>query len=169
VATFVSERSVPRVVNTQTYLALNHWAIERATREARAPEGFSITGESVVHESAVVETGAHLLGPVLVGPRAAVRAGATLVGPVSVGPGTTVARGAVVSRSVVWGGCTVGEGAFVDRSMLADGTRVPAHQTLFSSVRVKRAGSGERIPLAAAREAAGPMRAGFPISARHSA
>ena len=142
VSTHMARAVAPRVVNADTYLALNQWAIERASHQVGSSDGFQVHGESLVHASAVVYPGARLLGPVLVGPRASVKAGATLVGPVSLGPGTSVERGAVISRSVVWSGCVVGEGAFVDRCMLADGTKIEAHTSVFSAVKAARREEG---------------------------
>ena len=126
----------PRVVNVDSYLALNQWAIERASRDAGGSDGFQACGEALVHHSASVDPSARLLGPVLVGPRASVRAGATLVGPVSIGQESTVGDGAVVSRSVVWSGCVVGERALVDRCMLGDRARVESRKVVFSAVRL---------------------------------
>ena len=143
VSTHMARAVAPRVVNTDTYLALNQWAVERAPRHLDPADGFRVSGETVAHESATVDPGARLLGPVLLGPRVSVQAGATLVGPVTLGPGTTVGRGAVVSRSVVWSGCVVGEGAFVDRCMMADGSTIEPRKSAFAVVKVadgRRAG-----------------------------
>ena len=136
VSTHIARLVAPRVVNTETYLALNQWALEHAACHLDPADGFRTSGEAVLHETASVEPGARLLGPVLLGPRVSVRSGATVVGPASLGPGTTVGRGAVVSRSVAWSGCVVGEGAFVDRCMMADGASVEARKSVFSEVRV---------------------------------
>jgi mannose-1-phosphate guanylyltransferase len=136
VSTHMARALAPRVVNADTYLALNQWALEHAACHLDAADGFRASGEAVVHQSATVEPRARLLGPVLLGPRVSVHSGATIVGPVSLGPGTTVGRGAVVSRSVAWSGCVVGEGAFVDRCMLADGASVDPGTSIFSEVRV---------------------------------
>jgi mannose-1-phosphate guanylyltransferase len=147
VSTHMGRAVSPRVVNTETYLALNQWAIERAPRHLDPADGFRLSGEAVVHESAVVDSGARLLGAVLLGPRVTVHAGATLVGPVSLGPGTTVGRAAVVSRSVAWSGCVVGEGAFVDRCMMADNSAVEPGKSAFSVVKLAadRRGNGARV------------------------
>jgi NDP-sugar pyrophosphorylase family protein len=133
VATHVARAVAPRVVTTESYLALDHWAVERAARSPHA--GFRAHGESAVHDSAWVDAGARLLGPVLLGPGVAVHAGATLVGPLSVGARSTIGSGAVVSRSVVWSGCAIGNGALVDRCMLADGVTVEPRRPLFGEVR----------------------------------
>ena len=136
ISTHMASAVAPRAVNTDSYLALNQWAIERASRDVGGTEGFQTSGEALVHHTASVNPSARLLGPVLVGPRASVGAGATLVGPVSIGQETTVGEGAVVSRSVIWSGCVVGERALVDRCMLGDGARVEPRKLVFSAVRL---------------------------------
>ena len=92
VSTHMARAVAPRVVNTDTYLALNQWVVERVSRDLDPADGFRASGDTVVHESAAVDRSARLLGPVLLGPRVSVQAGATIVGPVSIGPGTTVGR-----------------------------------------------------------------------------
>jgi NDP-sugar pyrophosphorylase family protein len=136
VSTHMARDVAPRVVNTDTYLALNQWAVERAPRHIDPAGGFHVSGEAVVHQSAAVDPEARILGPVLIGPRVTVEAGATLVGPLSLGEESTVARGAVVSRSVLWSGCVVGERAFVDRCMMADGVAVEPGKSVFAVVKV---------------------------------
>ncbi len=136
VSTHMARAVAPRVVNIDTYLALNQWAVESGSAHLSSVDGFRILGEAVVHVSAVVDPGARLLGPVLLGPRVSVHEGATIVGPASLGPGTAVGRGAVVSRSVAWNGCFVGDGAFVDRCMLADGASIEPRKEVFSVVKV---------------------------------
>jgi NDP-sugar pyrophosphorylase family protein len=135
VSTHMAEGVVPRVVNADTYLALNQWVVERTSRRREAPDGFRSFGETVLHDSASVDPTARLLGPVLLGPGVSVEAGATLVGPVSIGRGTTVGRDAVVSRSVVWSDCVVGDRSFVDRSMLADRAIVEPGMAVISAMK----------------------------------
>ena len=135
VATQIAGSVVPRVVNTDTYLALDQWAVARAVQDPDLRQGFRVRGEAVVHDSASVDPSARLLGPMLLGPGVCVEAGATLVGPLSVGPRTSVGKGAVVSRSVVWSGCVVGKEALVDRCMLADGARIEPGEPLFAEVK----------------------------------
>lgn len=136
VATHMAHSVAPRVVSTDTYLALNQWAVERASLLLDPSDGFRASGEAVVHGSASVDPTARLLGPVLLGPHVTVQAGATLVGSVTIGRGTTIGRRAVVSRSVVWSDCHLGDGSFVDRSMLADGVAIEARTQAFSVVRL---------------------------------
>lgn len=135
VVTHVARRVAPRVVNTDTYLALDQWAVERMAQSSDLSRGYRLRGEAVVHESAWVDPSARLLGPMLLGPGVKVQCGATLVGPLSLGPMTSVGKGAVVSRSVVWSGCVVGAEALVDRSMLADGARIEPRREVFAAVR----------------------------------
>jgi len=143
VDTHVARGVAPRVVNADTYLALDQWAVERAVQDLNALRGFRVCGEAIVHDSAWVDSSARLLGPMLLGPGVSVKAGATLVGPLSLGPGTSVGKRAVVSRSVAWSGCVVGDEALVDRCMLADGARIDPRQPVFATVKTdERRGRG---------------------------
>jgi mannose-1-phosphate guanylyltransferase len=147
VATHVTRRLAPRVVNVDSYLALDHWAVERAATAGLLGGDYKPSGEALVHESAKVDPSARLLGPMVLGPGVEVAAEATLVGPLSIGRGTRVGRGAVVSRSVLWGDCEVGTQALIDRCMLADRTQVTARRPLFATVVADaRQGADRRMP-----------------------
>lgn len=138
VSMHLAPAAAPRAVDTEGYLALNHWAVERGQDHLNDFHGFRRHGRAVVHATASVDSRAMLLGPVLVGPGVSVEPGATLVGPVTLGQGTVIGEGAVVSRSVVWDGCEVATEAFVDRSMLGTGARVSPGAQVISTVQVKR-------------------------------
>jgi NDP-sugar pyrophosphorylase family protein len=125
----------PRVINARTYLAVNHWMVERLARRAEAPRHHEVRGEALVHTSARVDDGARLVGPVLVGPDVTIRAGATVVGPATIGASSTIDEGALVSRSVAWSRCGVGAGAVVDRCLLADEAVVERNAAVFSTLR----------------------------------
>ena len=140
VTTYAAREVSPRVFDTESYLALNQWAVERSTRYDEPRPGYQISGEAVIHETAVVASGARILGPVMLGPGVSVASGATVVGPASIDSGTTIGYGAVVSRSAIWRGCKVGDEAFVDRCMLADGATVGARRSLYSVLRSRRVG-----------------------------
>jgi len=144
VVTHFAREMAPRVVNVDSFLALNQWAIERAVSHRSPADGFEPAGSALVHVSAHVDQGARLLGPAIVGPGASIGAGATLVGPVSIGEATSVGEGAVVSRSVVCRGAAIGAGAFVDRSMLGDDTRVGSRNVVVSTVRANPRRGGTR-------------------------
>ena len=145
VATHVTRRLAPRVVNVDSYLALDQWAVARAAEAHLVGDDYNLCGEALVHQSARVDPSARLLGPMLLGPGVEVSGGATLVGPLSVGRGTRIGSGAVVSRSVLWSGCEIGDQALVDRCMLADRAQVAARRPLFATVRAdERQGAGGR-------------------------
>jgi mannose-1-phosphate guanylyltransferase len=159
VATHVTRRLAPRVVNVDTYLALDQWAVERASEARLVGDDYKLRGEALVHESARVDASARLLGPMLLGPGVEVGAGATLVGPTSIGKGTRIGRGAVVSRSVLWSGCEIGDQALVDRCMLADRAQVAARRPLFATVRGdERQAAGRRARLGLAEPLVGVLR-----------
>jgi NDP-sugar pyrophosphorylase family protein len=167
VSTHVARGVPPRVVNADTYLALNQWVVERASRHREAPEGYRSLGETVLHETSSVDPSARLLGPVLLGPDVTVKAGATLVGPVSIGRGTTVGRRAVVSRSVAWNDCVFGDDSFVDRSMLADRAVVEPGASVISAMKT----DGRRREARASRRPAppwAPLLAGLKPASRES-
>jgi len=125
-----TEGCCPRVLNAQTYLAVNQWVLEGL---AHGGNGNGIDGLS--DPSAWVEPGARLLGPVQLGPRVHVQAGATIVGPTSIGADSTVGRNALVGRSVLWSRCQVGEGSLLQGCVLGNDATVPAISQLFHAVR----------------------------------
>ena len=123
-----SEGFCPHVLNAQTYLAVNHWMLQRL---AHADESM---GGILLHPSASVDASARLVGPVMLGPGVRVEAGATLVGPTSIGEGSVVERGALVARSVVWSRCVVGEGSLVHGCVVGNDVVVPPATRLFNVV-----------------------------------
>jgi mannose-1-phosphate guanylyltransferase len=127
VVAYESDGVCPRVLNAQTYLAVNQWVLERRVRE----DG---EGEVLAHPTAWVEPGARLVGPVQLGPRVHVHSGATIVGPTSIGPESTVGRNALVARSVVWNRCEVGEGAVVHGCVVGNDAVVAPATRLFNVV-----------------------------------
>jgi len=142
VAVFELEESSPRVLNAETYLAVNQWMIARMASGLREKVG---TSDALAHPSAWVDGSATLLGPVLLGPGVRVQEGALIVGPASIGAGTTVGAGAVVARSVLWEHCVVGERAIVDQSVMADYSEVGAGVALSSAMRGTPARAGSRV------------------------
>jgi carbonic anhydrase/acetyltransferase-like protein (isoleucine patch superfamily) len=129
-------------LNAETYLAVNHWMVQRLATGASH-------GDPLVHPTAVVAPGARIVGPVQLGAGAVVEAGATIVGPASIGPDSTVARDALVARSVLWRGCVVGAAAVVHGCIVGSGAVIPAATRLFNAVR----------PSASSFPAAEPARA----------
>lgn len=136
VLSYAGRGACPRIINPETYLAVNHWMIEEiASRSAGAAEGRGRHG--VIHPDAKVDSRATIVGPVLVGPGAIIERDTSLVGPSIIGAQSRVARGALVSRSVVWSRCDVGEDAVVDRCLLGDDTQVVAGSNLVSMLKVE--------------------------------
>ena len=131
VVSSVAESSGPRIFNAETYLAANHWMIERLQAEG--------SYEEPVRTDRIAAS-ATMIGPVLLGPHVEIQENATIVGPAAIGGHSVIGAGAVVSRAVLWSHAVVGRGATVDRCLLADGARVPAGQELFHTVRTRPRG-----------------------------
>jgi mannose-1-phosphate guanylyltransferase len=125
----------PRVLNTETYLAVNQWMVSRLASERRARPGYAALGEAMAHESARLGANVRLVGPVVIGKDVTIGDGVTVVGPTTIGTGSVIEDNAVVSRSVVWDGCAIGPEAVLDRCLLADHAAVRAGASLFSSLR----------------------------------
>jgi NDP-sugar pyrophosphorylase family protein len=125
------------VLDSLSYIAVNHWMVERLADLPKEPEGFITFGDTLAHASARIALDARFVGPALIGPDVRIEEGATIVGPVSIGAGCHIGRGALVSRSVLWTRCEVGDRATVDRSILADGVAVPPGTQMFSEVSVQ--------------------------------
>jgi mannose-1-phosphate guanylyltransferase len=141
VMAFHSPQFCPRVLNAETYLAVNHWTIERISTHPNIFERwgpFAVTGEVAAHATVTVHSTARMVGPVILGEGVSIGANAVIVGPTSIGPRTQVGAGALVCRSVLWSAGDVGEGAFVDASVIGDGFLIPAHSAIHGEVKMNR-------------------------------
>jgi NDP-sugar pyrophosphorylase family protein len=132
----VEGQSLPRVRCAASYLTVNKWATESIARDKDLPGVYRLVDEARVHQSAVLDPAARLIGPVLLDADCVVEAGAVIVGPTTIGKGCVVGTGAVVSRSAVWTRCRVGTGAVVDDCVLADGAVVRDGAVLRNTVEV---------------------------------
>jgi NDP-sugar pyrophosphorylase family protein len=112
---------VPRVLNAQTYLAVNAMAIESIVSGDAVPSGYNRRGEALIHADARIAADAILAGPLLIGQGAAVHSGAVVIGPTSIGCDVVINDGALVSRSAVWRRSVVQAGATADLCILGDG------------------------------------------------
>jgi NDP-sugar pyrophosphorylase family protein len=138
----------PRVLNAETYLALNHWMVEQVADNPSPLEHWGAyveSGQLLAHPTAWVAPGARIIGPVLLGPSVKVATGATIVGPASLGADCHVAEGALVSRSVAWRRCQIGVGAVVDGCVLTDEAVVAPNAHLFHAMKIR--GTDSRQPL----------------------
>jgi len=138
---FTVDQVSPRVLNVDSYVALNRWVIERMVA-ASGLEGPRTGGQSsrelIAHPTARIEDGAMIIGPVVLGPGVKVHASATILGPTSVGAGSEIRSEALVARSVVWENCIVGERALVDQCLLADDVSVEPGAVLTGMIRWKK-------------------------------
>ena len=131
----------PRVLNAETYLAVNHWMIERmpSAPESVAPWRPVDSGSLIAaHPSATIHPTARIVGPAVLGAGVSVGPNAVIVGPTSIGANTRIAANALVCRSVLWSGCQVGEHSFVDASVVGDDIIVPPHTSIEGEVRMSR-------------------------------
>ena len=58
VVTHLAHGASPRMVSAASYLALNHWMVERVCGEPDPPAEYRLVGEALVHESASIAPGA---------------------------------------------------------------------------------------------------------------
>jgi NDP-sugar pyrophosphorylase family protein len=138
----------PRVMNAATYLATNHWMVQRLG--CQTPSAGK-AGHVMGAPSAWVDPDAIIAGPVMLGAGVRVLAGATIVGPASIGAGTVVQSGAVVARSVVWDDCVIGEGAMVDNAILGDGAVVAERTTVMNTIHLAQGDQGSFARMLAGR------------------
>ena len=125
-----------RVMDTQTYLAVDGWMIERLAAGPVPPPQYERIGLALVHRLACVAADAVLVGAVMVGPSARIESGAMVVGPCSIGRDATLEHGVIVSRSAVWRRSLIGERAVVDRTIVCDDAVVEADSENYRSVLV---------------------------------
>lgn len=137
VAVHTAAGACPRIFNTETYLAVNHWMVQQVTSSLTNQDtlGYRLFGETLAHTSVWVAPGARLLGPIMLGPGVVIAEGATIVGPTTIGPGCRIGAGALLSRSVLWSNSSLGDEVVLDRCLVADEVSVPPHTTLFSTLR----------------------------------
>lgn len=136
VTTFVATDAAPRVLDAETYLAVNDFAMQAVTVKGRSSttDRFIRWGDALIHHEATIASDVVLAGPVLVGPGANLRSGAVVIGPSSIGCDVTIDEGALVSRSAVWRRAHVQPRAVVDRSIVADDAVVTRDGQEYGSV-----------------------------------
>jgi NDP-sugar pyrophosphorylase family protein len=130
VRAYAASVPTPRVADLHSYLAVNHWMVQRDTL-ARRPGS-----ELVADASAVIHPGALIVGPVIVGARSRIDAGAVIVGPAVIGAGCVVESGALVSRSVLAGDGIVRAHAVVHSSIFGEGALLEEGAQLYGGVRL---------------------------------
>jgi NDP-sugar pyrophosphorylase family protein len=98
------------------------------------PEGYVLSGSTLIHREAIVARDVTFVGPVLVGPGAQVGSGAVIVGPTSIGRDAVIGRGVLVSRSSIWRRSVLNDQVVADRCILADGSVVAQATRVFGEV-----------------------------------
>ena len=124
----------PRITCRSSYLTVNGGAVEKLARTKHEFEGHVKRGDAWIHQSAVVDDSAKLVGPIWIGPGAKIGANAMIVGPVSIGAGCEIGANAVVTRSAIWDRGLVGDSAIVDECVVASGAQVPDQEVQRKSV-----------------------------------
>ncbi|MEO6236113.1 MAG: NDP-sugar synthase [Vicinamibacterales bacterium] len=134
VLAYTARSSNPRVMGASSYLAANEWMVDQLISSGEPLDGYRRSGESLIHEDAMVADDAVLVGPVLVAPGARVMSNAVIVGPTSIGCDATVGKSGFVSRSAVWRRSVIGEHAVADRCILGDDSVVAPRAQAFRMV-----------------------------------
>jgi NDP-sugar pyrophosphorylase family protein len=138
VATFEAQGASPRVLDADTFLAVNQWMVQQVVHRGELA-GYQRYGQGLVSDSAHIAADAQIIGPVLVGTDVHIRSGAVVIGPTVLGAGTVVGPNAVVSRAVTWTGARIGARAAVDRSIIAERAIVENRAQIVSTLHVARA------------------------------
>jgi NDP-sugar pyrophosphorylase family protein len=134
VCAYAADGPIPRVLDEASYRAVNEWMVEHLIATRSIPEGYVLSGTSLIHRDAFVARDATFVGPVLIAAGAEIASGAVIVGPTSIGCDAVVGAGALVSRSAVWRRCVLGERVVADRCVLADDTVIVAGTQAFREV-----------------------------------
>jgi NDP-sugar pyrophosphorylase family protein len=136
VISYAASASSPRVLDAQSYLSVNTFIVERLLADSEPPAGFIRSGDSLVHEDAVVAADASLIGAVSVCQGARVGSGAVIVGPATIGRDVTIGEQVLISRSAIWRRSSVGDGAFADRCILTDDSVIESRTGMVGEVLV---------------------------------
>jgi NDP-sugar pyrophosphorylase family protein len=118
---------VPRVLNAQSYLAVNGMVTESLVSGNAVPSGYYRRGEALIHTDTRVAPDATLVGPIIIGQGAEVRANSVVIGPTSIGCDVVINNGALVSRSAIWRRSIIQAGATVDLCIVGDGAVIQAN------------------------------------------
>jgi NDP-sugar pyrophosphorylase family protein len=124
----------PRVLDAPSYRAVNEWMVDHLITTRTVPDGYVLSGSTLIHREASVACDATFVGPVLVGPGAQIASGAVSVGPTSIGRDVVVGRDVLVSRSAIWRRSVLHDHVVADRCILADASVVASATRVFGQV-----------------------------------
>jgi mannose-1-phosphate guanylyltransferase len=143
----VAQSVSPRVINAETYLAVNYWMLGQIPTHFNPLSWEPSPGDGgiMAHPTAVIDSSATIVGATLIGPGVRIGPGALIVGPSSIDAGSHIEEGAVVCRSVIWKGCTVGRRSFVDSAVIGDSGVIAAGQAVEREVTLPTRVRAERL------------------------
>ena len=146
----------PRVLDASSYRAVNEWMVDHLIATRTVPDGYVLSGTTLIHREASVACDVTFVGPVLVGPGAQIGSGAVIVGPTSIGRDVVIGRDVLVSRSAIWRRSVLHDQVVADRCILADASVVGPSTQAFGEVMTMSQGELDLVREAASltREAA---------------
>ncbi len=134
VVTYTSRGSVPRVLNADTYLAVNEYVTNDLVASRVPPEGYRLVGSALIHRDSVVASDVTMAGPIMIGPGVTIHSKAVIIGPTTIGCDVTIEGGALVSRSAIWRRAHIHSNAAIDRSIVADDAVIERDRSVYRAV-----------------------------------
>ncbi|MCA0352234.1 MAG: NTP transferase domain-containing protein [Chloroflexi bacterium] len=146
------ERAMAKMMKKSSYKAVPYngsWnPIKYPWHILRAMDYYlHIMHESYISQSAKIEDGANIVGPVIIEDGVRIFKGADIRGPVYIGKGSLIGQFAQVRHSMIGSNCEIGLGSEVNRSYIGQGARLHSSKALDSILADNR--PGQYINLAA--------------------
>lgn len=135
VCIYRTENPSPRALDATSYRAVNEWMVEQLIATRTVPEGYVLSGTTLIHREAVVARDVTFVGPVMVGPGARIASRAVIVGPTTIGRDVVIGSDVLLSRSAVWRRCVMREQSVADGCIIADDTVVAAGSQTYREVK----------------------------------
>lgn len=126
IASFIAAWSALGLERAQPWTITRECEARVRTLLERLGPGYRRQGDSAIHDSAVVEAGAVLKGPVIVGPGSLVAAGAYLRGGVHLGAHCVVGPACELKSSLLLDGSKLAHFNFVGDSLIGSGVNLEA-------------------------------------------
>lgn len=126
VSTFISRWPDLALAESAAWLIAQDCENQVAALLSRLPAGYRLHGDCAVHESAFVEQGAVMKGPIIVGPGAYVAAGAYLRGGVYLGRDCIVGPSCEIKSSFMLSGSKLAHFNFVGDSLIGEKVNIEA-------------------------------------------
>jgi NDP-sugar pyrophosphorylase family protein len=152
VCVYKAEDPSPRALDATSYRAVNEWMVEHLVANRTVPEGYVLSGTTLIHRDAVVARDVTFVGPVMVGPGARIASRAVIVGPTTIGRDVVIGSDVLLSRSAVWRRCVLREQSVADGCIIADDTVVSAGSQAYREVKTPPARAASHAAQSRARE-----------------